>query len=501
MTTPALQPHVRRACVIGAGLGGLALAIRLQAAGIATTVVEARETVGGSTWAWQRDGFTFCDGPAALPDAAPLRELWALCGHEIGDDLNLLELELTCRFSWPDGASFDLCADEAAQAREVTRFAPGDLAGYEDFQRWCEHSLADGLGRMAGQRQRGLADLLRAAPLFARHHGWRSAYGLVSHFVRNEKLREALAFPVLLSGGSPMRTGAFHLLAHRCPRGASACWPEGGMGRLAQAMAARFTALGGTIRLHDPVLQIETLGNRAHQVATQSGWREHFDAVASNADVVHTYRDLLHGTPRGAEMARSLARRQHSPGLFTVHFGLEGSWPGIPHSMVLFASRYAELFADIFDHGVLPQDFVLMLNHPSLTDPSLAPAGKSVFSASIPVANLGRLPIDWETVGTLIENRILDEIGRRLIPDLRDRIVTRFHRSPRDAALDLNAHLGSAWSLAPSHLQSGALRPGNRDARINNLFLVGAGTHPGAGLSGVLAGAHATTTAMLESLK
>jgi phytoene desaturase len=486
--------------VIGAGLGGLALALRLQAAGIATTLVEAREAVGGNTWAWQRDGFTFSDGPSAIADPTPLRELWALSGAELADDCNLIELEPTCRFAWPDGASFDLIGDESAQAREIARFAPGDLAGFEDFQRWCEHSLADGIEQMASRRQRGLADLVRTLPLLARHHGWRSAHGLVSHFVRNDKLREALAFAALLSGGNPLRTGAFYLLAHRTPRGLAACWPEGGMGRLTEVLADRFAALGGTLRLHDPVLQIETLGDRAHQIVTQSGWREHFDAVASNADVVHTYRDLLHGTPRGAEMARSLAGKRHSPGLFTVHFGLEGTWPGIPHAMVLFSSRYAELFADIFDHGVLPQDFVLMLNHPSVTDPSLAPPGKSVFSASIPVANLGKLPIDWETVGTLVESRILDEIGRRLIPDLRDRIVTRFHRSPRDAALDLNAHLGSAWSLEPGHMQSGALRPGNRDAKIRNLYLVGAGTHPGAGLAGVLTSARATATTMLESL-
>jgi phytoene desaturase len=271
------------------------------------------------------------------------------------------------------------------------------------------------------------------------------------------------------------------------------------MNALAAAMAALFARLGGTIRLGDPVVQIHTLGNRAHELECQSGWREHCDAVASNADLVHTYRDLLSASLRGPEMARRLASRRFSPGLFTVHFGLEGTWPGIPHRSVLMGPRYAGLFADLFEHGVLPQDFVMVLDHPSVTDPSLAPAGKSVFRAAIPVANLRRLPIDWETIGKLIAQRILAEVGRRLIPDLPDRLTALFHRSPRDAALDFNAYAGAAWSLAPSFRQSGALRPAPNDPRIPNLFLVGAGIHPGAGLPAVLSGAKATAQLILES--
>jgi phytoene desaturase len=486
--------------VIGAGAGGLALAIRLQAAGIQTVLIEARERVGGSIQAWERKGFRFEEGPAALPDPAPLRELWSLAGRDLEGDVSLLEVSPQCRFLWPDGTAFDLTGDEGAQAREVTRLAPGDLAGFEDFLRWQGHALADGYERMSQEPQRGLAELVRAVPLIARHQGWRSAYGLVAHFVKNERLREALAFPALLAGGNPMRATAFTLLTEHLPRGTGAWWPEGGMSALAETLAGLFERLGGTIRLHDPVVQIHTLGNRAHEVETQSGWREHFDAIASNADLVHTYRDLLSANPRGPEMARRLTARRFSPGLFTVHFALEGSWPGIPHRSVLMGPRFGALFADLFDHGVLPQDFVMLLDHPSVTDPGLAPPGKSVFRAAIPVPNLRRLPIDWETVGTLIAKRVLAEVGRRLVPDLPDRLSAVFHRSPRDAALDLNAYAGAAWSFEAGNLQGGKLRPAARDAKIANLFLVGAGTHPGAGLPAVFGGAKASAKRMLESL-
>jgi phytoene desaturase len=270
---------------------------------------------------------------------------------------------------------------------------------------------------------------------------------------------------------------------------------------LARAMARQFERLGGILRLHDPVLHIHTIGNRAHEVETQSGWRERFDAVASNADIVHSYRDLLGDTVRGPELARKLTRKRFSPALFQVHFALEGTWPGIPHNTLLMGPRFEGLFEDIYEHGVLPADMLIHLHHPTVTDDSLAPPGKSVFRAMIPVANLGKLPIDWEAVGPMIQQRILNEIGRRLIPDIHDRIISVFRHSPRDHALDLNAHLGAAFSLSPVRSQSALLRPPNRDSRLGNFYLVGAGTHPGAGVPAVVASARATARLMLEDMK
>jgi phytoene desaturase len=275
---------------------------------------------------------------------------------------------------------------------------------------------------------------------------------------------------------------------------------KGGTNRLIAGMVAQFERLGGTLRLHDPVRHVHTLGDRATEVEAMSGWRERFDAVASNADLMHTYRDLLVGTPRGPQMAGKLARKRFSPSLFIVHFGLEGSWPGIPHHTVLFGPRYKGLLEDIYDHGVLPQDFSIYLHHPTVTDPSLAPPGKSTFYALIPVANQGKLPIDWDQIGPMMEKRVLDEVGRRLIPDIHDRIVTKFHYAPRDFALDLNAWQGSAFSLEPILTQSAWLRPHNRDDKLRNFYLVGAGTHPGAGIPGVVGSAKATAQLMLEDL-
>ena len=297
-----------------------------------------------------------------------------------------------------------------------------------------------------------------------------------------------------------MTASSLYALIHSLEQERGIWWARGGTNRLVAGMQRHFERLGGEVRMHDPVVRIDTLGSRATGVTTQSGWSGTFAAIASNADIVHSYRDLLGGSARGQTMGRRLARKRFSPSLFVVHFGIEGSWPGIPHHMILFGPRYKGLLDDIFDYGVLPADFSIYLHHPTVTDPSMAPEGKSTFYALVPVAHMGKLAIDWEQVGPLLEQRILAEVERRLIPDLSDRIVTKFHYAPRDFALDLSAHLGSAFSLEPLLTQSAYFRGHNRDDVLHNFYLVGAGTHPGAGIPGVVGSAKATAGLMLKEL-
>ncbi len=492
---------MKRACVIGAGFGGLALAIRLQSAGIATTLIEARDKPGGRAYVWERDGFTFDAGPTVITDPACLDELWALSGHAIADDVELMPVTPFYRLNWPDGTQFDYSNDEAALAREIARVAPGDLAGYQDFLAYSAGVYEEGYVKLGHVPFLDFASMIKAAPALARYQAWRSVYSMVAHYVKSEQLREALSFHTLLVGGNPFTTSAIYALIHKLEKDGGVWWAKGGTGRLVAGMVRQFERIGGTVRLGDPVVQVHTTGNRATEVEAQSGWRERFDAVASNADLIHTYRELLGGTRRGAEAAKSLAKKRFSPSLFVVHFGVEGTWPGIPHHTMLFGPRYKELLEDIYEHGVLPRDMSIYLHHPTVTDPSVAPPGKSTFYALVPVAHLGKLPVDWEALGPVLEKRVLAEVSRRLIPDLADRIVTKFHYAPRDFALDLNAHLGSAFSLEPILTQSAWLRPHNRDDKIGNFYLVGAGTHPGAGIPGVVGSAKATARLMLEDLK
>ncbi len=487
--------------VIGAGFGGLALAIRLQSAGIATTLIEARDRPGGCAYVWERDGFTFDAGPTAITDPACLKELWALSGRDMTDDLTLLPVTPLYRLNWRDGTSFDYSNDEARLIAEIARIDPEDIAGYRRFVDYAAGVYREGYEKLGQAAFLDFTSMVKAAPALARYQAWRSAYSIVASFVKNEKLRQALSFQTLLVGGNPFTTSGIHALIHKLEKDGGVWFAKGGTNRLVAAMATQFERLGGTLRLGDPVVEIETLGDRATGIVTAGGWHGQFDAVASNADVMHTYRALLGNTLRGQKAADKLKSKRFSPSLFVVHFGIRGRWPGIPQHMILFGPRYRGLLTDIYQHGVLSEDFLLYLHHPTATDESMAPEGYSTFYALAPVPHLGKLPIDWEQVGPLYADRILDEVERRMIPGLRERIVTRSHYTPADFARDLGAHLGSAFSLEPILTQSAWLRAHNRDDVIPNLYFVGAGTHPGAGIPGVIASAKATAALMLDDLR
>ncbi|MGN6376750.1 MAG: phytoene desaturase [Sphingomonas sp.] len=487
-----------RAIVIGAGFGGLALGIRLQSAGIETTIVEARDKPGGRAYFWERDGFTFDAGPTVITDPASLKELWALTGRDMADDVVLEPVDPFYRLNWADGTNFDYTNDDTQLVREIARINPDDVAGYRDFLDYSAGVYAEGYEKLGHVAFLDLKSMAKAAPALAKYEAWRSVYSIVSKFVKNEKLREAFSFHTLLVGGNPMTTSAIYALIHKLERNGGVWFARGGTTRLVAAMATQFERIGGTLRLADPAVSIDTLGDRATGVTTQSGWHGEADMVATNADIMHSYRDLLIGSRSAQRTRQRLERKRFSPSLFVVHFGIKGSWPGIPHHMILFGPRYKGLLTDIYDHGVLPQDLSLYLHHPTVTDPSLAPEGHSTFYALAPVPHLGKFPVDWKQIGPILEKRILDEVGRRLIPDIHGRIVTKFSYAPSDFAHDLNAHLGSAFSLEPILTQSAYFRVHNRDPNIPNLYFVGAGTHPGAGIPGVVGSAKATAALMLE---
>jgi len=489
---------VNRAVVIGAGFGGLALAIRLQSAGVDTVLIEARDKPGGRAYYWEKDGFTFDAGPTVITAPDALEELWALSGHRMSEDVTLAPVNPFYRLNWIDGTSFDYSNDDAALAAEIAKLDPTDIAGYRRFLDYSAGVYAQGYEKLGHVPFLDLKSMVKAAPDLARYQAWRSVYSMVSSFVKNEKLRQALSFHTLLIGGNPMTASAIYALIHKLERDGGVWCAMGGTNRLVAGMARLFERLGGVLKLGDPVIEIETLGERATAVLTRSGERFEADAVASNADLIHSYRDLLKTSRSAQRTAARLQKKRFSPSLFLVHFGIKGTWPGIPHHMILFGPRYKGLLDDIYDHGVLSQDFSLYLHHPTVTDPSLAPEGHSTFYALAPVPHLGKFPVDWNEIAPVLEKRILDEVGRRLIPDIHERIVTKFSYAPNDFRDDLNAHLGSAFSLEPILSQSAYFRAHNRDPSIPNLYFTGAGTHPGAGIPGVIGSAKATAALMLE---
>lgn len=489
----------KTAAVIGSGFGGLALAIRLQSAGIATTVIEGRDKPGGRAYYWEKGGHVFDAGPTVITDPDCLKELWDLSGADMARDVDLVPVTPFYRLSWPDGTIFDYDNDDTKLERQIRALDPADVAGYQRFLKYAAGVYVEGYEKLGAVPFLDFKSMIKAAPSLARYQAWRSVYSIVSKFVRNEKLREALSFHTLLVGGNPMTTSAIYALIHKLERDGGVWFAMGGTNRLIAGMVTHFKRLGGTIRLGDPVVRIETKDDRATTVTTASGWIGTFDAVASNADVVRTYEMLDHRSAKRS--AAKLRRKRFSPSLFVVHFSSEGHWPDVPHHSILFGPRYAGLLNDIYKGSELADDPSIYLHHPTITDPGMAPPGKSTFYALAPVPHLGKAPLDWDKEGPRYARRILEIIEERMMPGLSDRLSGHFHFGPAEFETELNSHLGSAFSLEPVLTQSAFFRVHNRDDHVANLYFVGAGTHPGAGIPGVVGSAKATAGLMLDDLK
>lgn len=487
------MPQYKTAIVIGSGFGGLALAIRLQSAGISTTVIEARDRPGGRAYVWKQDGYTFDAGPTVITDPACLEELWALSGHALADDVTLMPVQPFYRLLWNDGTRFDYSNDEAGLNAEIAKLDPADVAGYARFLDYSRGVYDEGYVKLGAVPFLHFSRMIRAAPALMKYQAWRSVYSLVSSFVRNEKLRQALSFHTLLVGGNPMNTSSIYALIHHLEKTGGVWFAKGGTNALVNGMVRLFERLGGTLVLGDAVRRIDHRGARVTGVVTASGRALDADMVASNGDLVHSY-GLIEGSTHAAAHTRALKRKRFSPSLFVVHFGLKGSFPNVAHHSILFSDRYGPLLDDIYRHGRLPADPSLYLHHPSATDPEMAPPGKAAFYALAPVPHLGKAKVDWAVEGPRYRQLVLERVRDMLIPDLFDRLDTCFHYSPQDFSDDLGAHLGSAFSLEPLLTQSAWFRAHNRDDHFANLYFVGAGTHPGAGIPGVVGSAKATAS-------
>ena len=491
----------RTASVIGAGFGGLALAIRLQSAGIQTTIFEKRDKPGGRAYVYKDAGFTFDAGPTVITDPDCLEQLWTLSGRQLADYVTLLPVTPFYQLCWEDGYRFDYADDQEALDRQIAAKSPEDVDGYQRFLAYSADVYREGYEKLGTVPFLNLGSMLSAAPQLVRLESYRSVYSKVSQFIRDEQLRQAFSFHSLLVGGNPYDTSSIYALIHALERKGGVWFARGGTGALIAAMVKLFEDLGGTIRLNAEIDRIVMRDGLASGLALADGTISSFDQIASNADVVHTYSHMLRGSKRGQSYGRKLAAKRHSMSLFVIYFGLRRQHPELTHHMVLFGRRYRELINEIFKGDRLADDFSLYLHAPSVTDDSLAPPGQSAYYVLSPVPHLGTADIDWDTEGPRYRDLILRYLHDRYIPGLLDDLVTVRHFTPFDFRDELNAHLGSAFSIEPILTQSAWFRPHNRDDVIANLYIVGAGTHPGAGIPGVVGSAKATASLMIADAR
>lgn len=485
-----------RAAVIGSGFGGLAVAIRLAAAGTQVTLFEARDQAGGRAYVYRDQGYTFDAGPTVITAPHCIEELFELCGRTMTDYVTLLPVTPFYRLFWTsDGDTFDYDGDPEHMIAQIRARRPEDVEGYQRFADYSRRVFETGYTKLAHTPFLRFSDMLRVAPQLAALRADRSVYATVAKYVKHEHLREALSFHSLLVGGNPYETSSIYTLIHYLERQWGVFFPRGGTGALVAALVQLFRELGGELRIKTPVRRVrveQREGRPRHLVTTEDHIDEEFDLVVSNADLRHTYDQLYGPTPAAQKMVKRLDKMDWSMSLFVLYFGTDRDYRDqIAHHTVVFGPRYRGLLHDIFHGSTLPEDFSLYLHAPHVTDPSLAPAGGGAFYVLSPVPHLGHAPLDWPAIAKDYGDRILTAL-ERLLPDLRAHVVVRRHFTPADFESELVSHLGSAFSVAPKLTQSAYFRPHNKDKRIPGLYIVGAGTHPGAGVPGVINGAKAT---------
>jgi phytoene desaturase len=490
----------RRVAVIGAGFGGLAAAIRLQSAGVQTTLLEKRERPGGRAYVFEDEGFTFDAGPTVITAPNCIEELFALSGRDMNDYVTLVPLDPMYSLRWPDGYRLDYTADLEKMSAQIAEKSPADVDGYRKFLKYAESVFEEGYVNLADQPFLDIWSMVRVAPQLIGLKSYRSVYSVLESYIKDPQLRQAFSYHTLLVGGNPFTASAIYALIHALERKWGVFFPRGGTGALVDAFVRVFRELGGELRLNCPVERIRTSNGRVTGLDAADGWSAEFDAVASNADVVHTYGQLLGHESLAQPVASSLQRKRFSMSLVVIYFGAGRRHPQLAHHSVLFGPRYRELLDDIFRKGILADDFSLYLHAPTTTDPQIAPDGCEAFYVLSPVPHLGKGPIDWKTEGPRYRDRILAYLEKRYIPGLTDDLKTVRVFTPEDFRDVLNAHHGSAFSLEPILTQSAYFRVHNRDRRIGGLYFVGAGTHPGAGVPGVVNSAEATAGLMLSDL-
>jgi phytoene desaturase len=479
------RPH---AVIIGSGFGGLAAAIRLGARGYRVTVLERLDAPGGRAYVHHQDGFAFDAGPTIITAPHLFEDLWRLCGRVMSKDVDLRRLDPFYRLMFDDGEVIDCHADAGAMLAEVARISPGDVDGFVRFMARSEAICRIGFEKLGHVPFLSLMDLARHAPELIRLGGHHSVYGLVSRFVKNPRLRIALSFHPLFVGGNPFDTTAVYCLISHLERRWGVHFAMGGTGSLVRGLVGLIRGQGGVLRLNADVAEILVRDGVARGVRLASGETIAADIVVSNADAAYTYRQLAPAAARRRWTDRRLDNAKYSMSLFVWYFGARRRYPGVGHHTILLGPRYRGLIGDIFNGRRLPEDMSLYLHRPTATDPSLAPPGCDAFYVLSPVPHLDA-DIDWAVQAEPYRRAIERRLEETILPGLGEVIVTSRITTPQDFHDRYCSIKGAAFSLAPTLTQSAWFRPNNRSEDVKGLYLVGAGTQPGAGLPGVLSSA------------
>ncbi len=502
--TPDQDPNRPVAVVIGAGLGGLAAAMRLGAKGYRVEVVDRLDVPGGRGSCIWKNGHRFDLGPTIVTVPQVLRELWEACGRNFDGDVDLRAMDPFYEIRFPDGSSFKANGATREMKAEVARLAAGDLAGYEKFLKDSEKRYEFGFEDLGRRSMHKFMDLAKVLPRFGMLRADKSVYAHAAKRVKDERLRMALSFHPLFIGGDPFRVTSMYILVSHLEKEFGVHYAMGGVAAIALAMANVVFDQGGSVTYDQEVSEIMTKNGRVAGVKLASGRIIPADIVVSNADAGHTYRHLIKSKKKRWTPKR-LDRTRWSMGLFVWYFGTKGTrgkWADVGHHTILNGPRYKGLIDDIFIKGKLADDMSLYVHRPTVTDPSAAPDGDDTFYALSPVPHLGHdNGVDWVDMRETYRQKVAKVLDTQLIPGFEEHISASESFTPIDFRDRYLSPLGCGFSIEPRISQSAWFRPHNVSEELPGLYLVGAGTHPGAGLPGVISSAEVLGKLVPTALK
>ena len=474
--------------VIGSGLGGIASALRLRSLGLDVHVVERQNDLGGRAQIFQVDGYLHDAGPTVITAPFLFDELFELFGERRQDYIEFRELKPWYRFIFPDGDQFDYGGTLEDTLAEIRRIEPKDQQGYRSLITHSKELFDIGFSRLAHQPFHEIKTMAKQIPHLAKLRSDRSVWDMVCKFLSHDKLRQAFSIQPLLVGGSPFDTTSIYGLIHYLERAYGIYFAMGGTGALVEQLKQLMLRQGITIQTGATVSQILTSQTKVSGVRLETGDVITADYTVFNGDPMHLYRELLpqNRIPFATKIKRDYSKL--SMGLYVLFFGTDRQYPDVAHHTIWMGQRYKDLLDDIFHRQILADDFSLYVHRPTATDPSFAPNGHDSFYVLAPVPHQGAR-IDWTIEEPKLRARIIDALDKTMLPDLKKHLRSPFSMTPEDFAKDYLSYQGAGFSIAPLFTQSAWFRFHNKAEGFENLFLAGAGTHPGAGMPGVISSA------------
>ncbi len=478
----------KKILVIGSGFGGLASALRMRAKGYEVTLVEKHKDLGGRARVFRKDEFVFDGGPTVITAPYLFEDLFNLFNKKISDYVNIVPLDLWYRFVFDDGLVFDYSGNQEKMKNQIRKLSEKDVEGFNELVNFTEKIFNKGFTDLSDKSFNNLGFMIKQVPSLLKLKSYQSVYQLVSSYISNEKLRRAFSMHPLLVGGNPFTTTSIYTLILYLEKKWGIHYAMGGTGKVVEALEKLMTEEKIKIQKSAEVTEILVENKKVKGVVINNQQQINCDYIICNSDPPNVYRNLIKQKDYGFLFKQKMKRMNYSMGLFVYYFGSKKQYKDVAHHTIFFGKSYEEHLKKIFDDKILSDDISYYLHRPSATDPSMAPKGQDAFYVLVPVPN-NLSGIDWIKKGEDFKKLVLNKMDKTLLPGIKKNVVSDFFLTPDYFETELNTLHGSGFSIQPKFTQSAYFRFHNKSEVYKDLYFVGAGTHPGAGMPGVLSSA------------